>query len=123
MSTLKVNALQDTSGNGFYPSRAWVNFNGSGTVSIRSDGNVSSITDNGTGDFTTNIDNNFSAASYAILGTSRDTVFGSGGNFSLPGANVVTLANCYQAGLCRCRALTTGDNLRDSDACSLALVI
>ena len=39
MSTLKVNALQDTSGNGFYPSRAWVNFNGTGTIAIREDGN------------------------------------------------------------------------------------
>ena len=35
MSTIKVNAFQDTSGNGFYPARAWVNFNGTGTVAIR----------------------------------------------------------------------------------------
>ena len=103
--------------------KAWVNFNGSGTVSIRSDGNVSSITDNGTGDFTTNIDNSLSAASYAVLGTSRDTTGGSGGNFSLAGATVATLANSYQTGLCRCRAVATSDLLRDGDACSLALVI
>ena len=32
--------------------RAWVNFNGTGTVAIRGSGNVSSITDNGTGDYT-----------------------------------------------------------------------
>lgn len=125
MSTLKVNdIIEATSGGGkIWPARAWVNFNGSGTVSIRSDGNVSSITDNGTGDFTTNIDNNFSAASYAVLGTSRDTVGGSGGNFSLAGASTATLANSYQTGICRCRAIATSDFLRDSDACSLALVI
>ena len=34
--------------------RAWVNFNGIGTVAIRASGNVSSITDNGTGDYTVN---------------------------------------------------------------------
>jgi len=37
-----------------YGCRAWVNFNGTGTVAIRSSGNVSSITDNGTGDYTVN---------------------------------------------------------------------
>jgi hypothetical protein len=38
----------------YYGARAWVNFNGQNTVSIRSSGNVSSITDNGTGDYTVN---------------------------------------------------------------------
>jgi hypothetical protein len=37
-----------------YDCRAWVNFNGTGTVAIRASGNVSSITDNGTGDYTVN---------------------------------------------------------------------
>jgi uncharacterized protein (AIM24 family) len=37
-----------------YGCRAWVNFNGTGTVAIRDDGNVTSITDNGTGDYTIN---------------------------------------------------------------------
>ena len=37
-----------------YLCRAWVNFNGTGTVAIRASGNVSSITDNGTGDYTVN---------------------------------------------------------------------
>ena len=49
-----------------YGCRAWVNFNGFGTVAIRGSGNVSSITDNGTGDYTVNFttampDANFSA--------------------------------------------------------------
>jgi len=38
-----------------YGCRAWVNFNGTGTVAIRASGNVSSITDNGTGDYTVNM--------------------------------------------------------------------
>ena len=37
-----------------YGCRAWCNFNGTGTVAIRASGNVSSITDNGTGDYTVN---------------------------------------------------------------------
>jgi len=37
-----------------YGCRAWVNFDGTGTVAIRASGNVSSITDNGTGDYTVN---------------------------------------------------------------------
>jgi hypothetical protein len=37
--------------------RAWVNFNGTGTVAIRASGNVSSITDNGVGDYTVNLSN------------------------------------------------------------------
>ena len=40
-----------------YKCRAWVNFNGNGTVSIRGSGNVSSITDNGTGNYTVNLTN------------------------------------------------------------------
>ena len=37
-----------------YGCRAWVNFNGTGTVAIRNSGNVTSITDNATGDYTVN---------------------------------------------------------------------
>jgi hypothetical protein len=45
--------------------KAWVNFNGTGTVAIRASYNVSSITDNGTGDYTVNfaaalVDRNYS---------------------------------------------------------------
>jgi len=45
--------------------RAWVNFNGTGTVAIRASGNVSSITDNGTGDYTINFSNAMPDANYA----------------------------------------------------------
>ena len=52
-----------------YGCRAWVNFNGEGTVSIRSSGNVSSITDNGTGDYTVNFTTAMSDANFAFAGT------------------------------------------------------
>jgi hypothetical protein len=47
--------------------RAWVNFNGTGTVAIRASFNVSSITDNGTGDYTVNFTTAMSDANYSAV--------------------------------------------------------
>lgn len=69
MSTLKVNTIQNTSGVEVYTAKAWVNFNGTGTVAIRAAGNVSSITDNGTGDFTVNFTTAMPDANYLLVGT------------------------------------------------------
>lgn len=49
-----------------YGCRAWVNFNGTGTVAIRASGNVTSITDNGTGDYTVNFTTAMPDANYSI---------------------------------------------------------
>lgn len=51
-----------------YGCRAWVNFNGTGTVAIRASGNVSSITDNGVGDYTVNFTTAMPDANYAVCG-------------------------------------------------------
>lgn len=51
-----------------YGCRAWVNFNGTGTVAIRASGNVSSITDNGVGDYTINFTTAMSDANYTVVG-------------------------------------------------------
>jgi len=51
-----------------YGCRAWVNFNGTGTVAIRASGGVSSITDNGTSDYTVNFTNTMPDANYGISG-------------------------------------------------------
>lgn len=50
--------------------RAWVNFNGTGTVAIRASGNVSSITDNDTGDYTVNFITAMPDANYSVVGMS-----------------------------------------------------
>jgi hypothetical protein len=50
-----------------YGCRAWVNFNGTGTVAIRDDGNVTSITDNGTGDYTVNFTTAMPDANYSVV--------------------------------------------------------
>jgi len=52
-----------------YGCRAWVNFNGTGTPAIRANGNVSSITDNGTGDYTINFTTAMPDANYLLVGT------------------------------------------------------
>lgn len=82
MSTLKVNAIVDASGGNTAtintyappaPVRAWVNFNGTGTVAIRASYNVSSITDNGTGDYTINFTTAMPDTNYAVtFGAMRD---------------------------------------------------
>ena len=46
--------------------KAWVNFNGTGTVAIRAAYNVSSITDNGTGDYTVNFTTAMPDANYCF---------------------------------------------------------
>jgi hypothetical protein len=51
--------------------RAWVNFNGTGTVAIRASYNVSSITDNGVGDYTVNFATAMVDANYSVVGTSN----------------------------------------------------
>lgn len=50
--------------------KAWVNFDGTSTVAIRAAYNVSSITDNGTGDYTVNFTTAMSDANYAVAGCS-----------------------------------------------------
>lgn len=88
MSTLRVNTLQNAAGTGqpamSGAAKAWVNFNGTGTVAIRASFNVTSITDNGTGDYTVNFTNALEDANYASVfggtfnaaGTGRDQNIG-----------------------------------------------
>lgn len=68
--TLGSSVLATPSGSApSYTARAWVNFNGTGTVAIRASGNVSSITDNGTGDYTVNFTTAMPDANYSLVGS------------------------------------------------------
>jgi hypothetical protein len=89
MSTLKVDTIQDTNAVEMYLCKAWVNFDGTWTSGdpIRADGNVSSITDNGTADYTINFSNNLADANYAVIGMIGQTT---GLSF---GAAAITAAN------------------------------
>lgn len=87
MSTIRANTLQNTAGSKSVPvdtvvdgsAKAWVNFNGTGTVAIRAAFNVSSITDNGTGDYTVNFTTALADANYAAQAWAATS--GSTGNF------------------------------------------
>lgn len=69
MSTIKVDAIQDTSGSACYTAKVWIAWNMKSTPSIHNDGNVSSITDNGSGKQQINFSNNLSHANYAVGGS------------------------------------------------------
>lgn len=70
-STIRVDNFGPSAGGTTYSARgiakAWVNFDGTGTIAARDSENVSSLTDNGTGDYTVNIANDFAAADYSSV--------------------------------------------------------
>ena len=80
MSTLRLTTISNQDGSATVPSqtvisgsaKAWVNFNGTGTVAIRASFNVSSITDNGTGDYTINFTTAFADANYCVTAMGRN---------------------------------------------------
>jgi len=89
MSTIKTTTLSTLDGTATVPvntvvngsAKAWVNFNGTGTVAIRASFNVTSITDNGTGDYTVNFTNALADANYAVAitasaGTNNSSLVG-----------------------------------------------
>lgn len=81
LSTAKITTLADSAGaNTSTPAeiasgraKAWVNFNGTGTVAIRASYNVSSITDNGVGDYTVNFTTALEDANYSFVATAGMT--------------------------------------------------
>ena len=87
-----------------YKCRAWVNFNGTGTVAIRASGNISSITDNGVGNYTVNMttpmpDSNFSwcgTAGPAANGTSSMSLVHTFG--TTPTASTIRFQSTNDAG-------------------------
>jgi hypothetical protein len=71
-----------------YACRAWVNFNGTGTPAIRASGNVSSITDNGVGDYTVNFATAMPDANYAAVATGSND-----NNLNVPPVGVINYAS------------------------------
>jgi len=84
-SPLVKTALNASGTAPIYACRAWVNFNGTGTVAIRASGNISSITDNGVGDYTVNFITAMSDVNYSVL-WGNDTDVDLTSNFSIAGA-------------------------------------
>jgi hypothetical protein len=75
-----------------YACRAWVNFNGTGTVAIRASGNVSSITDNGTGNFNINFTTAMPDANYSFIASSGS--LGASASTSTNGFFTPTTTSC-----------------------------
>ena len=56
-----------------YGCRAWVNFNGTGTIAIRGSAGVTSLTDNGTGQYTINLSFTMPDSNYAVVGSAGES--------------------------------------------------
>ena len=95
--------------------KAWVNFNGQGTVAIRDSFNVGSITDNGTGDYTINFTNALANANYAVTGSS-------GGQSSTTGGGIYQYDQGTAKTTSACRIITISTSGGFADAPQVALV-
>ncbi len=89
---------------------AWVNFNGTGTVAIRSSYNVSSITDNGTGNYTVNFAAALSDANYSAQVT----------NSFVQNASVPATSDFATTSL-RVRCYNVNDTIEDASVVSVAI--
>jgi hypothetical protein len=79
-----------------YGCRAWVNFNGTGTVAIRASGNVSSITDNSAANYTINFTTAMPDANYALASSMG------------PGSNVPEFFGINSASTSSCNVTSGG---------------
>ena len=94
----------DTGSAPSYSCRAWVNFNGTGTVAIRASGNVSSITDNGTGDYTVNFTTAMQDTGYSAACSGRRSASGIDG---------VVVSDGYTTGSFTCKTSNGAGALED----------
>ena len=76
-----------------YGCRAWVNFVGTGTVSINASGNVSSITDNAVGNYTVNFTTAMPDDDYSVNGSTSSAV---NNNVFIAGASVLPTTSAYR---------------------------
>ena len=74
VETMQVNTLEEYSAGGatFFITKAWINFKGTSTITIRDDGNFSSLTDHGTGEYTATYTNAFSNNNYSPVVTCKE---------------------------------------------------
>ena len=94
---------------------AWVNFNGTGTVAIRSSYNVSSITDLGTGNYTVNFATALSDANYSTISSTSLFVDGTGWNTTVAAYPISTTQVSLKV------AVASGATLNDAAWVSLAV--
>jgi hypothetical protein len=98
-----------------YGCRAWVNFNGTGTVAIRASGNVSSITDNGTGDYTVNFTTAMPDANYVSF-------FSGGGSSNSFIISAFDFNAARTTAACRFVVVDVNGSVGDPSVASIAIV-
>lgn len=82
MSELRADTITASDGTspvtltGQYAAKAWINFDGTGTVSIRESASISSLVDNGTGDYTVNFSTAMTDVNYCYLFGGAGIVWG-----------------------------------------------
>jgi hypothetical protein len=101
-----------------YGCRAWVNFNGTGTIAIRGSGNVSSITDNGTGDYIINFTVSMPDANYSVIPMRFYGTNDNGKDAQIMSSNA---GGNLTTSTCRVRNLNPGVDLYDSDTVCIAI--
>jgi hypothetical protein len=106
--------------------RAWINFDGTlvtnpaSTTGIRGSGNVSSVLDNGTGDYTINFTTAMPDGNYAAIGTSKEFDTTAFSTVFLIGARQ-TIANTFNTNYARVNTISVGGSLTDCVAVSVAI--
>ena len=110
-SDLVKTALNASGTTPIYACRAWVNFNGTGTVAIRASGNVSSITDNGLGQYKVNFITAMPDNSYSVAGNADNA------------SSLATITGFYPAtqNYCLAKIYTTGGGFVDRDTVNISI--
>ena len=103
-----------------YGCRAWVNFNGTGTVAIRASGNVTSITDAGTGQYTVNFTTAMPDTNYATIGSGYTT---SSGLPAFTNATRAIAAFSNTSSSCRIQVYRSDINSFDADSQEMNVAI
>ena len=134
MSTLVVNTIKGQSGS--TPPvvqnssgteigklcRAWVNFNGTGTVAIRDDFNVSTIGDDGTGDYFVNFTNALADNNYCVVTSGFNSGTGDGSWISTFSSNGTWGANSdITTAKCNIVSYNSGGSSQDNQAIGVAI--
>jgi hypothetical protein len=120
LTTPSINSAQIATVSGtapLYMARAWVNFNGTGTVAIRASGNVSSITDNAVGDHTVNFTVAMPDANYSAIACGRRaTIYKAYGNITILPTSASAVQIC-----CGVEDTYSGESMQDNEWLTVAV--
>lgn len=97
--------------------KVWVNFNGTGTVAIRASFNVTSISDNGVGDYTVNFTNAMSDVNYAWIGNAKNSTNSSSA------ANMTVSQYLSQSNTASSVNIQTKNHIADTDSSEVTLAV